>query len=475
MSRLALRERGKFINLIIHLKFKIVNLKLPRMTLKTRRILSFIFILIFLAITPAVILYAAGYKLGRNGFSIQRTGMFIIDSRPKGAKIFIGGRVQTTFYSSLFNADNFITTPAKIKNILPGEYDVSLELSGYWSWRKKLTVSPGASTFAEDIYLFKNDLPVQIISAKIPNINFSPDKTLALIISADRLTFFNLADGTKKIIEQKNIKGKNISWSENNDKIIIDGVLYDLNDLSVKTDLIKLLPGSYDYKWSGGALSGRDKNSIYRLDALNQPQKIISNKLFNDYLIKNNYLYLIIKTKPAPILEVINLSTGESVKNISLPEAADYNFINQGHNLINLFDKNRGTLYLLDPLTTKYSPIVETINNVKTAYWTNDNELIYFNDFEIWLYNLNNKEKTLITRISSTINNAVIHPSKNYLIYSTARNINVIELDQRGNRNITELAKFDAIGKMALNSKGDILYFSGKIGNSEGLYKFLIQ
>src|SRR3989344_4788562 len=98
------------------------------MTLKVRRIISLIFILLFLTIAPAIVLYAAGFK---------------------------------------FNKNNFIVTPAKIKNLLPGEYNLSLELNGYSGWQKKLTIYPGSSTFAEDIYLFKNDLPVQIFPAKI--------------------------------------------------------------------------------------------------------------------------------------------------------------------------------------------------------------------------------------------------------------------------------------------------------------------
>ena len=88
--------------------------------------LSLIFILLFLIIAPAIILYAAGFKLSKNGLAIQKTGMFIIDSNPRGAKIFINGQVQKKFINILFNKNRFITTPAKIKNLLPGEYDLSL-------------------------------------------------------------------------------------------------------------------------------------------------------------------------------------------------------------------------------------------------------------------------------------------------------------------------------------------------------------
>jgi len=418
-------------------------------------------------------LYAAGYRLGKIGFSIQRTGMFIIDSKPRGAKIFIDGQPQEIWPSSIFNKKSYITAPAKIKNLLPGEYDLKLELDGYWSWKKKLTVNPGASTFAENIYLFKNDLPVQIAPADIESIRLSADKNQAVILSSDLIIFLNLSNESEKTTKRNNLSGKNIFWSEDQNKIIINNYLYNLANLSNVIDIKKLTPNSFNYKWSGGTLYYQDKNSIYRLESSNSPKKIIGNKIFNDYLVKNNYLYLIIKSGQAINLEVIDAATGQNLKNISLPVAGNYSFVNAEQNLLNLYDNSHKILYLIDPMSA-YQPLVEIINNVKTTFWANSNNLLYTNDFEIWLYNLETKDKTLITRISDIINNAILHPSKDYIIYSTKQTINAIELDEREKRNITELIKFDSINSFIL-TKGNILYFSGKIGNLEGLYKFLIQ
>ncbi len=443
------------------------------MTLKVRRILSLIFITLFLSVTPAIMLYAAGYRLGKKGFSIQRTGMFIVDSKPKGAKIFIDEKSQEAWVSSIFNKKKYITTPAKIKNLLPGEYNLKLELDGYWSWQKKLIINPGASTFAENIYLFKNDLPVQIIPADIGSIYLSPNKNQAVILSSDLITFLNLTDESEKSTKLNDLSANNIFWSENQNRIIINNYLYDLANFSSILDINKLTPNSFNYKWNGDTLCYQDKNSIYRLESSNLPKKIIGDKIFNDYLIKNNYLYLIIKSGQTVNLEVIDIATGENIKNINMPAAENYSFIDPEQNLLNLYDSGHKILYLIDPLSA-YQPLVEIINNVKTIFWANSTNLLYANDFEIWLYNLETKNKILITRISDTINNAILHPSKDYIIYSTDHTINAIELDEREKRNITELIKFDSINSFIL-TKGDILYFSGKIGNSQGLYKFLIQ
>ena len=158
-----------------------------------------------------------------------------------------------------------------------------------------------------------------------------------------------------------------------------------------------------------------------------------------------------------------------------MPGAGDNSFINPGHSLLNIYDQGRKIIYLIDPTAQYYPPLIETINNVNDSSWLNQNDLLYTNDFEIWLYNLAGRQKTLITRIGAVINNAIIHPNNNYLIYSTQKTINVIELDDREKRNITELARLDSIGPLTINSEGKILYFPGKIGSQSGLYKLLVQ
>ena len=131
-------------------------------------------------------------------------------------------------------------------------------------------------------------------------------------------------------------------------------------------------------------------------------------------------------------------------------------------------------LYLIDPLL-EFNPLRETINNIKYTMWINDKKLLYANDFEVWLFDVNESKKTLLTRISRGINNILWHPSNNYVIFSTDKTINIIELDDREKRNIIELIKLENIKWLTLGEDGNILYFYAKIGNQEGLYKLAIQ
>ncbi len=158
-----------------------------------------------------------------------------------------------------------------------------------------------------------------------------------------------------------------------------------------------------------------------------------------------------------------------------MPGSDNYYFINSTHSLLNLYDQDHQILYLIDPFSLFYSPLQETINNIKYTYWVNDNKLLYANDFEVWLFDLELNQKILLTRISQTIASIIWHPSNNYIIYSTDTTISTIELDEREKYNITEIIKLDKIAFPVLNQKGDTLYFYAKIGNQEGLYKLAIH
>ncbi|MFA4941973.1 MAG: hypothetical protein WC582_05315, partial [Patescibacteria group bacterium] len=150
------------------------------------------------------------------------------------------------------------------------------------------------------------------------------------------------------------------------------------------------------------------------------------------------------------------------------------------HNLLNIYDAKHEILYLADP-ALPINPIKEIINNVKYTYWVNNDKLLFGNEFEIWLLNLDNSgpltksEKKILTRISQPINAILWHPSNNYIIFTTDKNINIIELDERERRNVTELFKTEKIYSPFLDQNGKVLYFGAKIGNQEGLYKLEIQ
>lgn len=455
------------------------------MSITFRRCLYTFFIILFLIIAPLMILYAAGYKI-KSGFILQKTGTLIVATKPKGAKIYLNNKLVQNFFQNILTLNKtFITSPAKIKNLSSGEYEVKLELGGYWPWQKRLNILPGQSTFAEDVYLFKQALPIIISPLKIEKIIPSPDQKELVILSNKQVDLFNLADEIMIVISTStpgNINGLNLSWknawSPDQKKLILGKIIISLAPTTAVLDFEKLINNKVEnLQWSN-----LDNNKIYylangqlniydfpdnKITAAVAEQKII------DYLVKNNYLYFITKNELSSDLKIWDINKNQLVGQINLPYSS-YTIIDSDNKLLNLYDSGRQILYLINPFSP-IKPLKEIINNISQINWIDNNNLLYANDFEIWLMDINSLNRKLLTRISDKIENIIWHPSNNYVIYATAKAINVLELDDREKYNITKLTELDLIKDVFLNTPGDTLYFYGEIGNQKGLYKLAIQ
>ncbi|OGF25911.1 hypothetical protein A2331_06410 [Candidatus Falkowbacteria bacterium RIFOXYB2_FULL_34_18] len=426
-------------------------------------------------------MYAAGYKFS-GGFKVQKTGSLIINSNPRGARILINNKVQQNIFKKIFSSGGgYITTPAKIKNLSPEEYTVEINLKDYLPWKKKLTINPGQSTFAEDINLFKDNLPLLMMPKTEINSTISPNnKRLITINDENEIIFIDIDSETEKILKTENkiLTDSIIRWSENSKKIIINNEIFDLNNPENPISLNKIIGKNIDdIKWdinNDNKIFYKDKNTLNYYNFNNHTNKIIfKNDFLKDYIAKNETIFFIENQKDNSLLKIYNIDEAREVNQISLP-LSDYSFINYGHKLINLYDPKHKILYLIDPYDN-FKPLRETINNITKTYWADDTRLLYTNDFEVWIFNLKNLQKKLLTRISQKIDNIIWHPSNNNIIYSTNKNINVIELDDREKYNITKIIELDGITNTVLNKKGDTLYFYAQIGNQKGLYKLLIQ
>lgn len=452
------------------------------MSLFTRRILYVSFIIAFLTIAPMAIFYAAGYKFSLKGVKLQKTGAFILDSEPQGAKIFINNKPQQTFLKKYTTDENgFSKTPAKIKGLLPGEYNLKLELDGYRPWQKKLTVYPGASTYAEDVHLFKKDLPILLAQGEISGAAASPDKNKIAVSNNGQILILNLADEKQiKLAAASGSADMIFSWAPSGKKILADKTVFNIENAEESRDLTDFIKTEINkIKWdeaSDDKLYYRDKNNINSFTLSTKANQIIlEGQQFEDYLIKDNYLYFISRLSGSANLNIFNIGSRQLIRTVDLPSSTNFYFINSNHKLLNLYDENHQILYLIDPFSSFYSPLRETINNVKYAYWANGDKLLYANDFEIWLFDLNANKKILLTRVSQIITEVIWHPSNNYIIYCAENAVNAIELDERDRYNITEIIKLDKISFPFLSQEGDVLYFYAKIGNREGLYKLNIQ
>lgn len=407
---------------------------------------------------------------------MEKTGALILDTLPQNADIYINGKLQQTLLKQYFSqGESHTTTPAKIKNLLPGEYDIKMELEGYLPWEKKLTIYPNTSTYAEDVFLFKKGLPALAAQGKIIDYQLSPDKNKIAASTDNKTIVYYLNDGATKEFAVQN--AAKLLWSPDSKKILANNSIINIytgESAAINNDGKNALSGCAWNPDNGDEIFCRSGETIKRLNLpAKTSEEILAGPQICDYLIKNDYGYAIDKKNSK--MNIIKIADKKIAATVNLPGSDNYTFINETGRLINLFDQNHGTLYLIDPSSLNFNPLKETINNVKGAYWINNNQLLYFNDYEIWTLNLETGGRTLLTRISEKINSAIWHTNNNYALYSTDEGIYAIELDEREKRNITQIISLNNVSKLLIDPEGINLYFYAQAGKQEGLFSLNIN
>lgn len=447
------------------------------MSKRTRSYLFYAFVLLFIVITAYTIIYASGYKLNFSNFKLQKTGMLNIDTKPDGAIVLLDGKPAESIFKKIFQDKQLYSkTPLKLKNLLPGEYEVAIKLDGYWDWQKKLSIKPGITTYIEDVILFKKDLPLLLHQDEI-QIFPSSNKQKVLVSTRDGNFIYDLASNEGSAAGA--LTPENISsayWSQDDKKILVNNKwLYEISDRLIPVsqilpaDAMQIRWNQYDSTLLYYMLDGK----IFRLNlANNKSEQIYMQEKAIDFLTAPADIYTLMTANGQTILARYSLPEKKMLRKIDLPASPDYAFPEQTGKFLSVADKRRDILYLLDPSAA--NPLYETVNNAKGWQWISDDNLLFYNDSEIWTFDLKNNKKRILIRISEKILDAIWHPAKNYIIYNTSKGIFVIELDDREKNNITELFRSSKIKDLLLNQAGDILYFYAEIGNQKGFYKLSI-
>jgi hypothetical protein len=197
---------------------------------KIRDLIFILFIFFFIVLAIVISLFASGYKFNLSRpFDInrilQKTGSLIVSTSPKDAYIFIDGKQQKNPVFKLFKQD-YLSTPNKIKNLLPGKYKLTLTKENYWPLEKEVEIKSGIATIVENIHLFRSDLPIMLIPSSKSNISLSPSKD-SLFLKSDQ-AIYNLQSLEK---EQNIENGEAIhSWSQNKDIFIDAQNIYNLEN-----------------------------------------------------------------------------------------------------------------------------------------------------------------------------------------------------------------------------------------------------
>jgi hypothetical protein len=133
-----------------------------------RKIRFSIFLLLFLIISPLIILYANGDIL--NGWGFLKTGGIYVHSAPIGSEIYLNTKLKTN--------TNFFQRDILIKNLKPGNYEIGIKKDGYNTWSKKIAVSNNVVSDA-DVFILPKVVELREI---LPKLSYKSVSTTTLSI-----------------------------------------------------------------------------------------------------------------------------------------------------------------------------------------------------------------------------------------------------------------------------------------------------
>ena len=426
-------------------------------------------------VSPLLILYALGYKYDAQKGRLEKTGVFFIKAYPKNANIFLN------------NQDQKIQTPARLTKLLPNIYQVTISKPGFSPWVKNLSIEPQTTTFIEDVSLFKETLEW----GKIKNGNFSQltvsaDKNLSAILevneSGSAIWLYNLDNDDLKPLYAAPAKSKLeiITWSESSQKILLkqdnDYLIVNIDEKNNTRSVYALFSKHYtDLKWNDlndNILYAERQNQMYELDLITKQEKPLFSNVYSFEPYLNKVIYV---EKTGGNFFLSSWENNKSAQLFKLPPSDNYLLQNTDSDYLVLMDKDQGYLYLLDPNDTA-QPVNAIIKNVLGFNWLNQ-QIIYWNNSELWVYYPESKQKILVERSSEKIIQGFFHPNAVYVYGVIGNKLKVYELDGRDKRNSYDLltVSHEFNYQLITDKKGQHLFLLDYYENATGLFKIQIQ
>lgn len=129
------------------------------MTKKTRLIILSICAVLFLIITPYILLYSLGYRVDFETKKIVATGGIYVRAMPNPVDVVIDSKITNS--TGLFSQAVFV------QNLLPTLHALAVKKEGYFDYQKNVQVKEKEVAKLEHIILFKKDIPFEILPENV--------------------------------------------------------------------------------------------------------------------------------------------------------------------------------------------------------------------------------------------------------------------------------------------------------------------
>jgi len=441
------------------------------MTLRTRRVVFYAFIFIFIAAGIGVVFYSQGWRpvWQNNGIAFQKVGGIFVETNPKNVQIKIAGK---TFEdkSGLLQSGTFIT------DLLPKNYKVDVEKSGYYGWQKTVSVKSGMVAETGKIILVPEKISALPISTSTDISAFWENGQNFIFLNKGILYYFDQKTATK-------IKGNNLTaWSDDGSKFITQDAktqiyyLYNTNDVSkaaglnfifnnlAKTAISEIVFHPAD----SGKLIIKGKTGLYIFDTNRLSVDAITSKSISSFAVENpNIFYvsagevrvfgLLLKNNDLKFTLSKELANQKISKIVSNGDAVAIIF--QNKELYIFGQQNPAGLKIGEAENIIASP-----DNQKFAFWNANGELkiYYIDDYQKEITKTAG-DISILETYQNGVKNAYWYKDSRYLTIETKANtIYFIEIDDR--QPINNYVISDNSSNAYYDQNSNRLYFSKEGG-----------
>ena len=432
------------------------------MTRKTRKIILLVSFLIFIILSPILLLHLQGIRFDLEKFQFTETGGIFVHCQNPGAKIYLDGKYK--------KETSLILKSVLLKKLLPGKYQVEVRKYGYFPWQKNVKVEEGTVKEIKDVILFKKNPQFEIISTEVNNFWQGEKEENVLIEKKGELYVFNNPEKSwQKVFSSKENSLILEDWDESQKEILFriketkklilvdysfypetGKTLFELSEQSENPFLNPQEKGEIIFS-KGNSLFKKNKEGeeLFLSNVKGTEKK--ENSFFwinsSGFLIKSDFGL----TKKETLNKKPLQTTGANFKILKTKE--------------NYFLETGGSLYILN----KDGVFENIFSGVKGSSLSPEKtRVVFWNEKEIWV---GEKEEIFFSnRLSEEIGNAFWLTEK-YLIFNFGKRIKISEADSRegfNNYNFFELEnesekelRKTSFGKnlFVLNEKNVLLIF----------------
>ena len=456
------------------------------MTKKTRNILFFSLVALFILTAPLIVFYSLGWRFDWETKKITRPGIFYFKIYPKNAQIYLNGKFE--------EKTDFFFGSALVEDLLPQKYNVEIKKEGFHNWSKTLEIKKLKATEIKNVVLVPESPPFTTAHEKIEEFFFSPDNKKVIlrekIVPSDKSPTIQEESWELKLFEiDKNIKSHLIKEGDifpNHDFARASSTEpLDLNfSLDSKRAVLKLTEGEepiyyilridntspisthLDFLTSeikkidfnpkndqklfallfSSNEAGEFKKTLNEIDLADEKisEPIVENII--DYSITNNEIYYL--DNSGFIFKAdfsFNQREKLNITPFSLKQSADYQITSISSYIVIKEDER---LHLFNKENKSLKKISESVKGFEIS--SDSKKLACFNNHEVWVLFLEEitsqpqkkaGDQVFLTRFSEKIGK-VFWYTNHYLIFNVEGKIKIIEIDDRDTINIVDLIEF---------------------------------